>query len=40
VLEAAPKFYRGGNTRTDAPARRALMAAHSAALPPPITRTS
>src|SRR3954463_9246187 len=33
-------FGAPSSTSTDAPARRALMAAHSAALPPPITSTS
>src|SRR3954454_16261178 len=34
------KFGAPSSTSTDAPALRALIAAHSAALPPPITSTS
>src|SRR5947208_10648654 len=40
VLPPRYNFGAPSSTSTDAPPRRALIAAHSAALPPPITSTS
>ena len=40
AIAAAKIFGRAFEHSTLAPARRAVIAAHSAALPPPITKTS
>src|ERR1700733_10320491 len=40
VLPPRKNFGGASSTTTEAPARRALMAAHKAALPPPITSVS
>jgi hypothetical protein len=41
-IELPPRQARGADSsiKTEAPASRAISAAHNAALPPPITRTS
>ena len=41
-MELPPRHSRGADSSSStlAPASRAISAAHSAALPPPITRTS
>jgi len=39
-VAATIELWRAFEHRTEAPARRALIAAHNAALPPPITSTS